>query len=322
MIRQPTSGTETSPIDVAAALIQKPDGEFLLAQRPAGKVYAGYWEFPGGKVHAGESVAAALARELEEELGLVIEESHPWLTQVFTYPHATVKLHFRRVTRWRGDPHGREAQQFAWQLPERLTLAPMLPANTFVLRALALSPMYAITNAAELGFAPMLSKLEAALRQGLKLVQVREKELSPDHLEHFAKAALALARHHGAKLLINRELALAEALGADGVHLTAAQLRTCAARPPLPWCGASCHDAEELARAIELGVDFAVLGPVQKTVSHPNANPLGWVEFGRLLEDCPIPVYAIGGMRAVDLATAWRHGAHGVASQRAVWRAG
>ncbi len=104
-------------VEVAAAVIQRADGSFLLAQRPQGKVYAGYWEFPGGKVEAGERAAGALARELNEELGVVVETAYPWITRVFTYPHATVRLNFFRVTWWRGEPHPREHQAIAWQPP-------------------------------------------------------------------------------------------------------------------------------------------------------------------------------------------------------------
>ena len=94
-------------IEVAAAVVQRPDGSFLLARRPAGKVYAGWWEFPGGKIEAGEAPSAALARELHEELGFEVKDSFPWLTRVFTYPHGTVRLHFQRVLCWKGDPHPR-----------------------------------------------------------------------------------------------------------------------------------------------------------------------------------------------------------------------
>ncbi|MBZ0091824.1 MAG: NUDIX domain-containing protein, partial [Sulfuricellaceae bacterium] len=96
----------SNEIDVVAAVLQRPDGSFLLAQRPADKVYAGYWEFPGGKIEAGESAPAALARELHEELGIEVKRAYPWLTRRYTYPHATVKLNFFRVTRWDGEPHG------------------------------------------------------------------------------------------------------------------------------------------------------------------------------------------------------------------------
>src|SRR5262245_23017038 len=138
-------------IEVAAAVIQRADGSFLLAQRPAGKVYAGYWEFPGGKVEAGEDAAAALSRELHEELGIDVERADPWITRVYTYPHGTVRLHFFRVSRWRNEPHPREQQAIAWQGIDAPTVAPMLPANAPVLAALALPPEYAVTDAAGYG---------------------------------------------------------------------------------------------------------------------------------------------------------------------------
>src|SRR5580765_1100954 len=102
-------------VEVAAAVIQRPDGTFLLAQRPPGKVYAGYWEFPGGKAEPGEPAAQALARELHEELGIEVDTAYPWITRVFTYPHGTVRLRFFRVVSWKSEPHPREGQAIAWQ---------------------------------------------------------------------------------------------------------------------------------------------------------------------------------------------------------------
>src|SRR5215510_11486634 len=125
-------------IEVAAAVIQRPDGAFLLARRPPGKVYAGYWEFPGGKAEPGEPAARALSRELHEELGIDVETAYPWITRVFTYPHGTVRLWFFRVVSWKGEPHPREEQAIAWQKPGAATVAPMLPANAPVLASLML----------------------------------------------------------------------------------------------------------------------------------------------------------------------------------------
>ena len=115
--------------------------------------------------------------------------------------------------------------------------------------------------------------------------------------------------------------ALANAAGADGVHLTSAELKTLGARPDVAWCAASCHDAAELARAQALGVDFVVLGPVAPTPSHPGAPVLGWPRFAELLRDYPLPAYALGGMRAADRAVAHAHGAHGLAMLRGAWPA-
>src|SRR5512140_2019618 len=116
-------------IEVVAAVIFNDRDEFLLAQRPAGKVYAGYWEFPGGKVENGETSTAALKRELDEELGIDVVTAWPWLTRDYDYSHAAVRLRFFRVIKWSGKPHGRERQQLAWQSVHNITVAPLLPAN-------------------------------------------------------------------------------------------------------------------------------------------------------------------------------------------------
>jgi len=307
-------------MEVVAAVIERPDGSFLLAQRPAGKVYAGYWEFPGGKVDSGEPLAAALARELHEELGIEVESARPWIVQTYAYPHATVRLNFFRVSAWHGDPHGKEAQRLAWQHVSCLDVAPLLPANAPVLRALRLPFEYAITHAGEIGVAEQLRRLDARLAQGLRLIQVREKGMQAAALEHFAAAVIAKARPCGAHVLINSDVELAQRVGAHGVHLTAAQLMLLERTPALGWCAASCHSAAELARAIELGVDFAVLGPVQATPSHPDSTPLGWEGFAAVVRGASLPVFALGGMRPDDLESAWRCGAHGIAMVRGSWQ--
>ena len=308
-----------SIVDVAAAVVQRPDGSFLLAQRPAGKVYAGYWEFPGGKIEPGESPAAALRRELEEELGIRAALVYPWLTRVYEYEHATVRLHFQRVVSWHGEPQSREAQAFVWQYPGKLDVEPMLPANAAVLKALELPVQYAITNAAELGEQKLLARLDSALCGGLKLVQVREKGFDQPRLEQFAREVVSRCHEHGATVMINGEAELAKAIGADGVHLAAKRLMELTRRPNMPWCAASCHDRREIDQAESLGLDFVVVGPVKATASHPGARPIGWQRFQSFAADVSIPVYAIGGMHSVDLEDAWRHGAHGVAMLRGAW---
>ncbi|MCX7891638.1 MAG: Nudix family hydrolase [Burkholderiales bacterium] len=311
-----------SIVDVAVAVLVRADGAVLLAQRPEGKVYAGYWEFPGGKVEPGESVRAALERELVEELGVRPERAYPWVTQTFAYPHASVRLHFFRVTAWHGEPHGRENQRFAWSGPGGFDLEPMLPANAPLLRALAIPFEYGISNAAAVGSRAFLDALERRLAAGLRLVQIRDKSLAPGDRERIARDALARVRAvAGARLLVNADEALARRIGADGVHYTAGQLAVLEERPDFALCAGSAHDAAELARAAALGLDFAVLGPVKATPSHPGAATLGWEAFGALAADCPIPVFALGGITRADLETAWLHGAHGIAMVRGAWAA-
>ena len=308
-------------IEVVAAVIFNERDEFLLAQRPAGKVYAGYWEFPGGKVEDGETAAAALRRELHEELGIDAITAYPWLTRDFDYDHAAVRLRFFRVIEWAGKLHGREQQRFVWQSVRAITVAPLLPANGPILRALELPHAYGITCAGELGRAAFMVRLERALQNGLRLVQVREKQLADDALRAFASEVVALGHRFGARVLVNGNAGIAAQSHADGVHLTAAQLMAAARRPDCEWCGASCHDAAELARARELGADFVVLGPVNATPSHQGAKLLGWQQFAQLIRDYPLPVYALAGMQPGDLAHAWSRGAHGISMMRAAWPA-
>lgn len=311
--------SNTKIVEVAAAVLQRSDGTFLLAQRPPGKIWAGYWEFPGGKVEAGELARDALVRELREELGIAVVTAYPWITRVFIYPHATVRLNFFRVTEWSGEMHPHEGQQFSWQRATEVAVAPVLPANSPVLRALELPSLYAISNAAELGVEEFMRRLSVALRNGLRLLQLREKNLPREALRELALRVVALAHASGAKVLLNGDVALAQEVGADGVQLTAAQLVACAERPAVDWCSASCHSAEELRLAEKLGCDFAVLSPVLPTQSHPGAAHLGWESFAAIAAGSSIPVYALGGLKHDDMHTAWQHGAQGIALLRQAW---
>lgn len=306
-------------VDVAAAVIERPDGAFLLAQRPAGKVYSGWWEFPGGKVEPGESLADALARELQEELGVEVQQAYPWIIRRHQYEHGNVRLHFFRVVRWRGEPFRHEHAALAWQRLPALDVSPMLPANAAVLKALALPLVMGVTGAASRGVGRFLDTLERSLGAGLRLVHVREPALDAAALEDFAGAVVARARPHGAIVVINGPASMAERVGAHGVHLSAAALARADCRPDLEWVGASCHAESELERAERLGLDYAVLGPVLLTPTHPGQPGLGWERFAELIRDCSIPVYAIGGMTPADLDRARRAGAHGIAAIRAAW---
>ena len=306
-------------IEVSAAVLQKQDGTFLLAQRPADKMWAGYWEFPGGKVEVGESARDALVRELREELGITVLTAYPWIMRVFTYPHATVRLRFFRVTQWSGEMHPHEGQQFSWQNPGEEVVSPVLPANAPVLRALELPPLYAISNAAELGIEEFMRRLEVRLEDGLRLVQLREKHLAHDEFRVLAQRVLELAHAYRAKVLFNGNVELAQELGADGVQLTSRQLLVLQQRPEVAWCAASCHSVEELRRAESLGCDFALLSPVLPTLSHPGAAHLGWDHFASIAASSTIPVYALGGLQQGDMITAWQQGAHGIALLRQAW---
>jgi 8-oxo-dGTP diphosphatase len=312
----------TDTIEAAVAVLLREDGQVLLGERPAGKPWAGWWEFPGGKIEAEETPFHALQRELHEELGTEAVEAYPWLTRSFAYPERTVKLHFFIVRRWRGEPHGKENQQLAWQSPEAPTVAPLLPANAPVLQALRLPSVYAISHRTKLGEAEFLSRLDHALHHGLKLVQVREPQLGEPELLQFTGKVVQACRAHGARVLLNSEPELAGRAGVDGVHLSASRLMALHERPSNLLCAASCHNAEELAKAAALELDFVLLSPVKPTLSHLQTSPLGWQTFAFLIKDFPLPVYALGGMLPADLSDAWMRGAHGIAMQREIWKIG
>ena len=125
----------TTPIDVAVGILMKPNGDVLMGQRPEGKPYAGYWEFPGGKVETGESVIDALRREFAEEIGVQILSAEPWCGVEHVYPHAHVRLHFYISRDWQGEPRALEGQQLAWQ--GSFSVEPILPATIPLLESLA-----------------------------------------------------------------------------------------------------------------------------------------------------------------------------------------
>jgi 8-oxo-dGTP diphosphatase len=309
----------TSIVRVAAAVILRGDGRVLLAQRPEGKPYAGYWEFPGGKLEPGETPRHALDRELHEELGILVKRASPWLVQEFAYPHAHVELNFFRVFDWDGELASHDGQAFEWQTPGRYTVAPLLPANTRILAALDLPLVYGITCAEDSDEDAFLARANRALEGGLRLLQVRDKSWPLGRRIAFARSVVGLARRFGARVLWNGSAEEARDAACDGVHWASATLNAASSRPRGMLAAASCHTAADIARAGALDLDFAVLGPVAATPTHPHAEPLGWDEFARLAQATRVPVFALGGLTATDLRAAIDAGAHGVALRRAAW---
>lgn len=334
-------------IDVAAGLILRPDGSLLLAERPADKPWSGWWELPGGKIEAGESVLRALARELNEELGIEVTESTPWVTYTHEYPKNIVRLAFCRVTGWIGEPAGIEGQRLAWVDPlQALTVGPLLPATEPPMRWLQLPDRYLLTSIGSgEGLAAFLARLTAALQSGVKLVQFREPAWAASGIEPDIYAAFehVLQRCHkfGARCLINSCHPESWWPLADGVHFRAADThspgaKTYAAARPAPAAanaepaatsnnapvrrrhlvGVSAHTANDLAAARALDADFAVLGHVLDTPSHPGEAAMGWERFAALASQASLPVFAIGGQSQHTVKAAHQHGAHGIAGIR------
>ncbi|GHD77731.1 hypothetical protein GCM10011419_18880 [Vogesella fluminis] len=313
--------SESKPvISVVAGALMRADGSFMLGSRPAGKPYAGYWEFPGGKVEPGETPLAALVREFREEMGIEVSHATPWLTRIHHYEHASVHLRFFRIWAWQGTPQPHEGQSFAWQTPGHHSVTPMLPANDPVLRSLQLPDVLQISCVSECGRDHTLEVL--AQRDNPGWVMVREPQKSREQLADFVAEVADIVHPRGGKLLVNTDPAWIRGWPVDGLHLSGQRLAALDERPPhLAWVGASAHSSAELARAAALGLDYALLGHVQPTASHPQQATLGWNGFARLLQnEIPLPVFAIGGLQAADLDTARTHGAHGIALMRGAWR--
>jgi 8-oxo-dGTP diphosphatase len=310
-----TGERDTAVVRVAAAVILAPDGRVLLAQRPAGKAYAGYWEFPGGKLESGESVRDALVRELHEELGIDAIDAAPWLVQRYVYPHAAVELNFWRVFAFAGEPFGHDGQAFRWQTPGRFDVDPLLPANTAILRALTLGTVCGIVPVAAVASDTEVRRIEARVVDGgIGLVCV-DAAGAPAALAGAAVARLrGVAERTGARLLL-RSADASSAPGATGELWSVQELRAAAARPAHVLTGADCVDPADLARAGALGLDFAVLGsaaPGMPATTAADDAAGGWDAFAHIATATPLPVLVDGALAAAGLAVAQRRGAHGI----------
>lgn len=308
---------------VMAGVMVDAHGRVLLAQRPPGKHLAGLWEFPGGKLEEGESPEAGLIRELREELGVDASLATPLIRIPWHYGDRSLLLDARTIREWQGEPASLEHQALQWCQPAEVDLSILAPADRPILRALQLPVRYPMTPADTPpdAFGDWLMRITGAIERGERLILLRLPFWSPERVRELAAALLPVARARGAQLVLSGDVEGALALGRGvGVQLKAQQLKDMGHRP-LPfhqWVGASCHSAEELARALLLA-DFATLSPVAATASHPGAAPMGWATFAALVEQAAVPVYALGGMTGVDLTMAIQCGGQGVAGIRGFW---
>ena len=308
------------PVHVAAAVIRGQDGRILLAKRPLEKHQGGLWEFPGGKVEAGETVEAALKRELLEEIGIEITACEPLIQVPYHYPDKFVLLDVWEVTGFTGVPTGREGQPLEWVAAKRLDEYEFPAANKPIVTAARLAKTYLITP--DVSDRELLNGVYQALNNGAQMICLRAPDRYEPEYRDLAQDVLGLCAGKAQVMLKGPREWLGD-FPAAGWHLTSEQLRKWATKGrPFPserLLAASCHNAEELALAEQMGVDFVTLSPVQKTLSHPEATPLGWELAHELIRACTLPVYLLGGLDPMDLPKARKVGAQGIAGISGLW---
>ena len=295
----------------------------LLARRPAHSDHGGLWEFPGGKRDPGESIDAALRRELYEELGLIVERAAPLLVIDHDYPGQAVKLDVWEVNGWHGEAAGKEGQQVEWVPVSELSRRRFPAANRAIISAVRLPPLHVITpDLADYGedFFVLARRL---LNAGLRMLQFRSNRMHGDRRARVVARLVCLCEEFDCLLVLNDTPGAAAQSGAGGVHLNSARLLQVNERPldSRYTVGASCHNRMELMQAASLGLDYVLLGPVRHTDTHQDAVVLGWEDFAALARSTPLPVYALGGMQPVHMKPARSMGARGLAMISGIWAA-
>ena len=293
----------------------------LISKRGTHQHLAGYWEFPGGKIHAGETIEAALIRELHEELGITVEESSPLLQVEHTYADKKVLLDIYSVTRFRGEPEGREQQEIQWASISDLKQIQFPEANQRIVTRLLLSDYCIISKPKTIDLELVKQLVDAS--NSPVMLQLRFDDMKIDQLDKIAQQIQSLNTDKHIQLVLNGHAADIHRLPVDGLHLKASRLFDYSERPISKEyiLGASCHNDDELLQAKRLEVDYVFLSPVQATTTHPDVLPIGWQAFHQLINSTPLPVYALGGIKVSDLDTARSYGAHGVAMITGFWDA-
>ncbi len=323
-----THASPVSPVHVVAAVLRDAAGRILLSQRRAGQDMPGLWEFPGGKREVDESSLTALQRELNEELGVSAQTMKPLIEVAHAYPHKRIVLEALAVDAWSGTAIGREGQAIQWVAPAELPRLAMPPADRPIVAAITQADRYLISPdlipREVVDREAFMQALDRALVGGIRRMQLRMPTLAASDMRALAVEVSTICAKHDAELLINSACSNAFALASDlgcGLHLTSRDL----ARfndddlPMQTLLAASCHSATDLQKAERLGCDFAVLGPVAVTASHPEVIPIGWSAFRAMRESASLPIYALGGLHSDDIDMARRNGAQGIAAIRGLW---
>lgn len=319
----PNTGRDggATEVRVAVGVIRDNDGRVLIARRPPHKHQGDLWEFPGGKIEAGESCELALERELSEELGIQVVRSVPLIGIPFSYADKKVFLDVREVVAFTGEPTGKEGQPLQWVSVVELGQYEFPAANTPIVKALRLPDFICITDA----FADrsdLVSRIKGAASRGAGMLVFRPASKHASEITSLLPIMREACRREGVSLLAHSSIDLGLWSAADGVHFSAAHLNACERRPVGEdvWFGASCHNLKEIELAKSLGADYIFLSPVNHTDSHPGAAVLGWGGFEKLAVGRGVSAYALGGLGVGDLFEVRLAGGRGVAGISAFWK--
>jgi 8-oxo-dGTP diphosphatase len=312
------SASPETPTIVALCLSDE-EGRFLIQKRPAGRTWAGFWEFPGGKVKPGERPEEALRREVVEEVGIEVGELKRFCRHAGPTAHGRVSIGFYAANAFSGSPAPRDGQTLAWSRPAELPARSWLPADQPLVDALASGPWCGLTPRLErLDPHRIASGFARAVASGVGFFVIRKATGSSWSLAEREPVRLWARRQH-VRVAFGHTGGTVE--GADDLHLTAESARSLNLRP-VPQrtrLGVSCHDSREIGQAARLGADYLFLGPLQPTPSHPGSFGVGWERWSEWARAALCPVYAIGGLGPADLDQVRRAGGFGVAAIRAFW---
>lgn len=300
-------------LKVAAGIIKNANGDILITYRAKHLPQGNLWEFPGGKFATGENAKQALVRELHEEIAIAVEHATPTIQIGHQYPDKMLQLHVWTVHLFSGTVRSVTGQAIKWVSPNSLGKYKFPTPNQPIITAAILPSYYAILG----GSSPATIKqnLRKMLANGVRIIQLRTKDLVSIQLQTMYKSLYLLCQQAGAILLVNSAIYNLLEFSCDGVHLTSKHLLDLKQRPTIEgWVAASCHSQQELLHAQAIGVDFVVLAPIKIPRSYSGFTaPLGWNAFADLVAEINIPVYALGGMQKDDLLQANQAGAQGIA---------
>ena len=299
-------------IKAVVGVLHNKDQQILIAKRQSHQFMGGFWELPGGKIEHGESPEVAISRELNEELGIIVDKLSLHQTMVYQYTDRIVELSIYNIDNYLNTPKGVEGQEIAWVSVENLNSYKLLPTMKSFINSITLPKQYWITPSSNHQSDEWIRKFDEKIKQGISLIQLRSKtKLDITFIEELHNKC----KHNNINLLLNTVDKSFHEAYCDGWHITTGEMLKLNARPCAEdkLLGTSTHDLTEALKAQDLGADFIVISPVQATQTHPDTVPIGWDAAKEVVDKLNIPVYFLGGMTLNDLDKTLKLGAQGIA---------